>query len=620
MSDHPSRPILSWRFLGYAVVTLGVLGLLIVSMGATLLVSAHQFLEETRWNWTRDRRESVLSLERHLLFGDPADGEAFREALARPGRVGDAIRFALDNPGDADRLRPYLEEALDTPEEVEGIYRFARWFGSHERTLSFLELSVQADDVLQEMEALARNAEATGLPGALGDPAREEALREALDEARTLDREAEALTAAIGVLIQEWSSDLQALIRLLLILASLVVLAVGLMLVRGAARRVSRSEAAVRESEATLAQVTAAIRDVFWLTPPDKSEMLYVSPAYEEIWGRAVEALYRDPSQWLQAVHPSDRERVVKALPLQESGEYDMEYRIQTPDGLVRWVHDRAFPVRNENGDVIRVAGVAEDITQRREMEEEVLRGRSLRVLARLAATVAHHFNNHLTVILGQVELLREERPDDSRLVDDLAVVEEAATRARKLTRSLLSMAREQPLVPRSVDLAEAVRDSARAAGSLLPDATEVTLDLAPSVVGWADPSYLREVLLEVAVLARDHLPQEGRVTIRTRNVELAKPVETGGRTLGPGEYVSLELEHSEGAISDPVLLQLLNPFEAEVEEVGPDQAGMGLASLRGFAEQSGGGLKVENLEGKGVLLTIFLPRARPEPSPSDRE
>jgi len=129
-----------------------------------------------------------------------------------------------------------------------------------------------------------------------------------------------------------------------------------------------RQEDAVRESREMFRQLAENIREVFWLTNPDKYQMLYISPGYEAIWGRTCESLYASPTSWLEAIHPEDRSRVVEAaMTRQVLGEYDEEYRIVRPDGVIRWVRDRAFPIHDENGVIYRIAGIAEDITDRRQ-------------------------------------------------------------------------------------------------------------------------------------------------------------------------------------------------------------------------------------------------------------
>src|SRR6516225_9707082 len=117
-------------------------------------------------------------------------------------------------------------------------------------------------------------------------------------------------------------------------------------------------------------QVTENIADVFWVTDPAKTQVEYVSPEFEELWGRSCQSLYVSPSVWIESIHQDDRERVTRAMfSKQVSGEYDEEYRVMRPDGSLRWVHDRAFPVRDEEGAIYRLVGIAEDITERKRTE-----------------------------------------------------------------------------------------------------------------------------------------------------------------------------------------------------------------------------------------------------------
>lgn len=132
-----------------------------------------------------------------------------------------------------------------------------------------------------------------------------------------------------------------------------------------------RSEEASRESQERFCQLAENIREVFWMTDPEKSRMIYISPAYEGIWGRTCESLYASPRSWLDTIHPDDRDRVLQAaLTKQISGAYDEEYRIVRPDGSTRWIWDRAFPIRDVSGHVYRITGIAEDITERKQAEQ----------------------------------------------------------------------------------------------------------------------------------------------------------------------------------------------------------------------------------------------------------
>lgn len=132
-------------------------------------------------------------------------------------------------------------------------------------------------------------------------------------------------------------------------------------------------EEKLKESESRFRQLAGNIHQVFWMSDPNKYEMLYISPAYEKIWGRSCESLNRDPKSFVEAIHPEDRERVTASLKEQARGEgTDIVYRVVRPDGSSRWVRDRSFPIRNRSGQVYRVAGIAEDITLQREAEEEL--------------------------------------------------------------------------------------------------------------------------------------------------------------------------------------------------------------------------------------------------------
>ena len=125
----------------------------------------------------------------------------------------------------------------------------------------------------------------------------------------------------------------------------------------------------LRESELRFRQVTESILEVFWMLDAETRRVLYISPGYETIWGRTCAKLYVCPEDWQEGIHPDDRERVVEAFRTRVAkGDYDEEYRIVRPDGAVRWIHGRGFPVRNEAGAVYRVAGIAEDVTRYRQL------------------------------------------------------------------------------------------------------------------------------------------------------------------------------------------------------------------------------------------------------------
>jgi PAS domain S-box-containing protein len=170
----------------------------------------------------------------------------------------------------------------------------------------------------------------------------------------------------------------------------------------------SEAIGALQVSEEKFRQIAENIQVVFWMTDPAKQQMMYVSPAYEAIWGFSSEQLYQNPRNFLDAIVAEDCSRVEQALLDQGSGRYEEEYRILRPDGTLRWIHDRAFPIRNETGEIERVVGIAEDITERKNAQDEVKRSfERIRALHEIdnAITSSLDLETILAVLLEKIEL-----------------------------------------------------------------------------------------------------------------------------------------------------------------------------------------------------------------------
>jgi PAS domain S-box-containing protein len=139
-----------------------------------------------------------------------------------------------------------------------------------------------------------------------------------------------------------------------------------------------RAEETLQESELRFRQLTENINEVFWISDPQLTKMIYISPAYERIWGATQQSLYDNPVSFVDAIHPDDRERILAKLPEQAPGGFDEEYRILQPNGSVRWVHARTFPIRDEQGKIYRACGIAQDITERKHAKEELFQSRQM--------------------------------------------------------------------------------------------------------------------------------------------------------------------------------------------------------------------------------------------------
>ncbi|MBW7896655.1 MAG: PAS domain-containing protein [Opitutaceae bacterium] len=368
-----------------------------------------------------------------------------------------------------------------------------------------------------------------------------------------------------------------------------------------------RAEAELRASEQRFRQLAENINEVFWMTDPAKAAMLYVSPAYETIWGRTCASLHASPDEWLAAVHPDDRARVQAAAATRQTTDgYDETYRIVRPDGAIRWIHDRAFPVRDAQGTVFRVVGTAEDITERRALEERFLLAQRMESIGTLAAGIAHDFNNLLTPILMGAAVLKDQVPAEParRLVE---TIERSARRGAALVRQVLSFSRPVKGARVPVPVRALVGEIEAIVRNTFPKNICFRSELPPglpSVLG--DTTQLSQVLLNLCVNARDAMPLGGNLTIQAKPTMIDEQSAAMLRPMATGSYVQLTVTDTGTGMTPEVKNRIFDPFFT-TKEPG-NGTGLGLASALSIVHSHRGQIQVESEPGRGSSFKVYLP------------
>ena len=381
-------------------------------------------------------------------------------------------------------------------------------------------------------------------------------------------------------------------------------------------------EIALRDSNERFQQLAENIDEVFWITDPAKNQMVYISPAYEKIWVRSCESLYQSPATWLEAIHPEDREQIrLAAMTKQVRGEYDETYRILRPDGSLRWIRDRAFPLRNAAGEVFRVVGTASDITANRTLEQQFRQAQKMEAIGQLAGGVAHDFNNLLTVINGRSQLSMNRFKVGDKTRNDLELIYRTGERAAALTRQLLAFSRQQVLEPVVLDLNAVAADMDKMLRRLVREDIDLRTVFDPALKHVkADPGQIEQVIMNLVVNARDAMPNGGKLTIETANAELSEEYCSARSEVRPGHYAMLAVSDTGHGMDATVKARIFEPFFTTKPQ--GKGTGLGLATVFGVVKQSNGHIEVYSEVGKGTTFKIYLPQTQDKlaKTPSDSQ
>jgi PAS domain S-box-containing protein len=394
--------------------------------------------------------------------------------------------------------------------------------------------------------------------------------------------------------------------------------------------------ASLAEAEARYRQVVESASEVFYRVmfhqgDPLRQGCIYVSPQCQQISGRSPDEFLGNPTLWFESIHEEDRPSVIEDTLrcINTKTPVTRYYRLRDhATGEFRWLADRIVPLLGPKGQVVGYQGVARDITERREAEERQRRlegqldaAQKIELIGRLAAGVAHDFNNVLAAIVGSCEMALAELDQDNPAAGDLRQALDAARRGAELTRQLLAVGRRQTIAPRVLNLRGHIQAMQELLRSVVPESICIRCSLPEEL--WPvrmDPGQVDQVVINLVINARDAMPGGGLIAIEAVNVIRDEAYSRGRAGFVPGEYVCLTVRDTGQGMDSDTLEHAFEPFFTTKTGRG---TGLGLASVYGIVKQNHGYIELTSQVGHGTSVVIHLPRSRDEqvegPTVADR-
>ncbi len=384
---------------------------------------------------------------------------------------------------------------------------------------------------------------------------------------------------------------------------------------------VRRKTVDLRESEEKFRQLAENIDEAFWIGSHDLKTIHYISPGYQTIWGRRPEELYENPLSWKDYIHPEDREKVMNDLEAKASGKLNdgifPEFRVVRPDGTIRVVRTRIYPIYDDEGNAVRVAGVAEDITKQKNIEAQLLQAQKMEAVGQLAGGIAHDFNNILGIAIGNLDLAEEEIPKNSPVRVRLEKVQHALARGADLTKRMLAFSRKSSNVTSPVNVNAIIEKmTGLITRSLTPEISTIFHLGDPIWLVDIDDGEFEDALINLAINARDAMEGSGTLVIETENKVIGPGYKEKHPNVDCGDYVCLTVGDNGHGIAKEILERIFEPFFTTKPK--GKGTGLGMSMVYSFVNRSKGFIDISSEPGYGTTFHIFLPRSASTSSKTD--
>jgi two-component system cell cycle sensor histidine kinase/response regulator CckA len=341
----------------------------------------------------------------------------------------------------------------------------------------------------------------------------------------------------------------------------------------------------------------------------ETAETVWMSPQVERLFGYRLDEWVGHPGFFESvALHPDDRGPVLAEMRAsrEELRPFSRDYRLVGRDGRVIWIHDESVPILGEDGEPEFIQGYFIDITERKELERELMQSQKTEALGRMAAGIAHDFNNLLTAISGYAEFAKRSMGTDAPARRQVSEILATVERATKLTRQLLSFGRRDEFEPQQVCLTDLIRETETMLLHVAGPSLQVDLELQATDRVAADPGQLEQVLMNLVSNARD--AGASRVAIRTSTATIPRGYESRRLGLAAGAYVALVVSDTGSGMDEETQARVFDPFFTTKHRDGG--TGLGLSLANSVIRQSGGAIEVSSALGSGTTFRILLPVA----------